>query len=65
MEYVSGKQHLIFQKYIDYSKEGTVWNYVNKNPIDLSQAIKFGKDIAAGMGHLHSEGFLHCDLAAR
>jgi len=27
--------------------------------------MKFGKDVAAGMRHLHSEGILHCYLAAR
>lgn len=40
-------------------------DYVLNNAIDLQQTIKFGVDIAAGMNHLHSEGFLHCDLAAR
>jgi serine/threonine protein kinase len=44
---------------------GTLWNYVLNNSISLKQSIKFGKDIAAGMCHIHSEGFLHCDLAAR
>jgi serine/threonine protein kinase len=46
-------------------KGGTLLNYTLNHKINLFQAIKFGKDIAAGMSHLHSEGFLHCDLAAR
>jgi len=50
---------------MEYVSGGTLWEYANKNRIDLNQAIKFGMDISAGVGHLHSEGFLHCDLAAR
>ncbi len=42
-----------------------MWDYILKNPIDLQKATKFGKDIAAGMSHLHAEGIIHRDLAAR
>ena len=31
----------------------------------MSQVINWGKDIAAGMCHLHAEGVIHRDLAAR
>jgi len=63
MEYVDGE--LIKFSFSNCQTGGTLRDYVLKNKIDLQQALKFGKDISAGMSHLHSEGFLHCDLAAR
>lgn len=55
-------------------KDGDLWSFVCKSnselsssqpDMDISIAFGFAKGICSGMDHLHSEGVLHCDLAAR
>jgi len=52
---------------IEWMAGGSLENMLRDHSkiIPLKLAKKFIKSIAAGMGHIHSEDFLHCDLAAR
>ena len=45
---------------------GSLWNFLKSHvDIAMDQKIKFLKDIASGVAHLHREHVVHRDLAAR
>eukprot|EP01118_Nematostelium_gracile_P006194 TRINITY_DN1994_c0_g1_i2.p1 TRINITY_DN1994_c0_g1~~TRINITY_DN1994_c0_g1_i2.p1 ORF type:complete len:370 (+),score=87.44 TRINITY_DN1994_c0_g1_i2:166-1110(+) len=49
----------------EYMVEGSLHILLKSETINLDIGMDMLRDIASGMSHLHSEGILHCDLAAR
>ena len=49
---------------LQYLPEGNLLDMIVERRIelDLPLIVRFAKDIASGMSHLHDENILHCDL---
>ncbi|PRP84423.1 putative LRR receptor-like serine/threonine-protein kinase [Planoprotostelium fungivorum] len=49
----------------EFCDGGSMYDYIRKNPTDLSLKMKWINGIALGMLHLHKEKVVHRDLAVR
>lgn len=50
---------------VEYMEMGDLKGYLEKNAIDDETKVMFAGDVAEGLFHIHSKGFLHRDIAAR
>lgn len=46
----------------EYLHNGSVYDYIRTSKFNNSDVIRMGKDIAAGMAHLHMEGSMENSL---
>eukprot|EP01119_Soliformovum_irregulare_P017728 TRINITY_DN5314_c0_g1_i1.p1 TRINITY_DN5314_c0_g1~~TRINITY_DN5314_c0_g1_i1.p1 ORF type:complete len:743 (+),score=196.98 TRINITY_DN5314_c0_g1_i1:1-2229(+) len=51
----------------EHMSEGSLWDFLvnGRSDVTAGLVLSFATDAARGMTHLHSEDFMHCDLAAR
>lgn len=55
-----------FTCFTEFMKNGCLSDYLAEHSnISMSQKLTFMCEIASGMNHLHHEGVIHKDLAAR
>jgi serine/threonine protein kinase len=50
---------------IEFAEHGSLKSFLDKNETDEHLRLLWAGDIAEGMAHVHSKGFLHRDLATR
>ena len=50
---------------LEFMEHGSLKGYLEKNDVDEKTKVLFAGDVAAGLDHVHSKGFVHRDVAAR
>ena len=50
---------------VEYAEHGSLKAYLEKQDVPEKLKLLWAGDVAAGVAHVHSKGFLHRDLATR
>lgn len=54
-----------FYMIIEFAQNGSLLDYLKNHEVSYEQRIQFARDAAARVVHLHAEGIIHGDIAAR
>lgn len=50
---------------VEYAEHGSLKGHLEKYDVPQARRLLWAGDVAEGLGHVHSKGFLHRDVAAR